>query len=238
MELAIDCAADEVGLALAVDGVAGLTLMWQTERNHSVELLPNIERLLAEAERTRADIDAVFVDVGPGGYAALRVGVSTAKAMAHALGVLLVGVGRLELDAHAVLEDAGGRTIVAVHRAGRGEFAWARYKPGADGVRELSPPALAKVPALVVALEAGDALTGDVDETLAAAVDERFGADQRGRTLEGDGSVSPARMLTPRHHRVVSLAALGHARLAAGRTNDPTALVPLYLRAPAIGPQG
>jgi tRNA A37 threonylcarbamoyladenosine modification protein TsaB len=158
--------------------------------------------------------------------------------MAHALGVPLVGVGRLELDAHAVLDDAGGRAIVAVHRAGRGEFAWARYSDTADGMREVSPPALAKVETLVEALEAVDALTGDVDETLAVAVEERFGAEPQGDAPTRDGSVAPARVLTPRHHRVVSLAAMGHMRLAAGRTDDPTALVPLYLRAPAIGPQG
>jgi hypothetical protein len=35
----------------------------------------------------------------------------------------------------------------------------------------------------------------------------------------------------------LELAAVGHERVAAGRVDDPTALVPLYLRAPAIGPQ-
>ena len=91
MQLAIDAADDEPGIALAVDGVAALTATWVTQRNHSVELLPNIDRLLDEAGRTKADIEAVFVDLGPGGYAALRVGVSIAKALAHGLGVPIVG---------------------------------------------------------------------------------------------------------------------------------------------------
>ena len=219
MQLAIDAADDAPGIALAVDGVAALTATWATERNHSVELLPNIDRLLTEAGRTKADIEAVFVDLGPGGYAALRVGVSIAKALAHGLGVPIAGVGRLELDAYRVLAGAGRRRIVAVHRAGRGEAAWAVYRGNSGGWREEQPPTIGAAAALYAAIEASDVVTGDVDDELAAVL-SRAGA-------------SAASAHT---HRVVALAALGHARLTAGRADDPRALVPLYLRAPAIGP--
>ena len=254
MQLAIDCASDEPAVALAVDGVAGLTLSWQTRRNHSVELLPNIERLLEEAGRTKADIDAVFVDTGPGGYAALRVGVSTAKALAHALGVPLVGVGRLELDAWAVSPESGGRRIIAVHTAGRGEVAWAAYRLADGAWREESPPALAKRAAFVELIISDDALTGDIDEQLDDAISRRFRqpvgfisgipTDEQLeafaaaiRAAAGAGKMSPARFLKPEHHRVVALARLGDQRLRESRSDDPAALVPLYLRAPAIGPQ-
>jgi len=224
VQLAIDCASDEPGIALAAAGVAALTLTWTTQRNHSVELLPNIERMLDEAGRTKAEIEAVFIDAGPGGYAALRVGVSIAKAMAHALGVPLAGIGRLELDAYGVAPDAAGRRIIAVHRAGRGEAAWAAYRSdGADAWREESPPCIGIAATLHAALLPGDVVTGDTDDTddmLAEAV-QRAGAS----------------MASAPRHRVVALAALGHRRIVDGRTDDPTALVPLYLRAPAIGPQ-
>lgn len=220
MQLAIDAADDEPGIALAVEGVVALTATWATARNHSVELLPNIDRLLAEAGRTKRDVEAVFVDLGPGGYAALRVGVSIAKALAHGLGVPMAGVGRLELDAHGVLVDAGRRRIIAVHRAGRGEVAWAGYRDDADGWREEQPPRIGATAALYAGFEADDIVTGDFDDEVAAAL-RRVGASTASTHV----------------HRVVALAALGHARLAAGRADDPTTLVPLYLRAPAIGPQ-
>lgn len=220
MQLAIDCASDEPGIALAVDGVIGMSATWATERNHSVELLPNIDRLLTEATRTKTDIEAVFVDLGPGGYAALRVGVSVAKALAHGLGTPLVGIGRLELDAYTVSGDAGERRIVAVHRAGRGELAWAAYRASSDGWREEQPPTLAKADALITALERNDVVTGDLDDALLAVIRD-----------------AGAHTASAHAHRVVALAALGHARHTAGRTDDPAALVPLYLRAPAIGPQ-
>jgi tRNA threonylcarbamoyladenosine biosynthesis protein TsaB len=220
VQLAIDSASDEPGIALAVDGVAALTLTWQTQQNHSAELLPNIQRLLDEAGRTKADIEAVFVDLGPGGYAALRVGVSVAKSMAHGLGVPIAGVGRLELDAYGIVVDAAGRRIVAVHRAGRGDVAWVAYRSSDGAWAEEDAPRITGHEALAVELRAGDAMTGDIDSALAEAA-QRAGAFVIGAQT----------------HRVVALAALGHRRLVEGRANDPIALVPLYLRAPAIGPQ-
>ncbi len=220
MLLAIDCASDEPGIALAVEGVAGLTLTWRTQRNHSVELLPNIERLLAEAGRTKGQIEAVAVDTGPGGYAALRVGVSVAKALAHAFGTPLAGVGRLELDAWSVVKDAGDRRIVAVHAAGRGEVAWAAYRATAGAWHEDEPPRIARPGVLHGAIAPGDIVTGDLDDATIAA-------------MAGAG----ASAATAQQHRVVALALIGHRRIAAGGADDPTALVPLYLRAPAIGPQ-
>jgi tRNA threonylcarbamoyladenosine biosynthesis protein TsaB len=221
VQLAIDCASDEPGIALAVDGVAALTLTWETQRNHSVELLPNIERLLGDAQREKTDITAIFVDVGPGGYAALRVGLSIAKALAHGLSVPIVGIGRLELDAYALVQGAADSRIVAIHRAGRGELAWAAY--GAVGGRwsETSAPAILKTDAFETLITERDILTGDVDEALAHAA-------QRAGTI----------VMAPPQHRVVTLSRLGTQRLADHRTDDPATLVPLYLRAPAIGPQG
>lgn len=228
--LVIDSADDAPGVGLAVGGVIGVMASWETERNHSVELLPNIERLLAEAGRSKRDIDAVLVDLGPGGYAALRVGVSVAKALAHGLGVPIAGVGRLELDAWSVAREAGRRRRIAVHQAGRGDVAWAAYAaaniaadPGAPDVRswiERAAPRITRVDVLVGAIERGDVVTGDVDDTLAEAL-----------------RAAGASVATAHEHRLVALATVGAARIAAGRADDARTLVPLYLRAPAIGPQ-
>ena len=166
MELSIEAASDDVGIALSVDGVVGLSATWVTERNHSVELLPNIDRMLTEAGRTKADVSAVFIDLGPGGYAGLRVSVSIAKALAHGLGVPMAGVGRLEVDAWSVAgELPAGTRVVAVHRAGRGEVAWAAYRSG--DWREEMAPHITRTDALRDAITSGDAVTGDIDDDLA-----------------------------------------------------------------------
>jgi tRNA threonylcarbamoyladenosine biosynthesis protein TsaB len=216
MHLSIDTASDEPAVALSVDGSVTKLHAWTSEQNQSRELLPNIDAILRDAGVAKDDLRAVFVDTGPGGYAGLRVGVSTAKALAHGLGIALVGIGRLELDACTVARAAAGRRIVAVHRAGRGELAWAVYRDAA-GWREEASPRIGPLDELCAVLTAGDALVGEVDAALA----ERAAA-------------SGATLLPAHGHRVVALAALGARRIADGRTDDPRALVPLYLRGPAI----
>jgi tRNA threonylcarbamoyladenosine biosynthesis protein TsaB len=222
MQLCIDAADDVPGVALAVNGLVERTVTWNTERNHSVELLPNIERMLAEAGHMKTDIEAVFVDLGPGGYAALRVGVSIAKGLAHGLGVTIVGVGRLELDAWGAISDRSLKTgrVFAIHRAGRGELAWAAYRREGDAWTEDRPPQITKGALFTAVLASGDLLTGDTDD------DVRSMAESRGATISQANT-----------HRVAALAALGNQRLASGRQDDALSMVPLYLRAPAIGPQ-
>lgn len=221
MQLCIDAADDRPGIALAVDGVPGPTLTWETQQNHSQELLPNIDRLLADAKQEKSDLTAVFIDIGPGGYAALRVGVSIAKSIAHGLNIPIVGVGRLELDAWsaAAAVDRDAR-VVAIHRAGRGELAWAAYTRTGHDWREHSAATIEKADAIPAHLQSGDILTGDVDEALADAA-----------------ASARATVISPPTHRVGALATVGHRRLAAGALDDAGALVPMYLRAPAIGPQ-
>jgi tRNA threonylcarbamoyladenosine biosynthesis protein TsaB len=131
MELSIDTASDLASVAVSRKGAVVDEVTWRCERNHTVELLPAIDRLLAEAKVEKNALTAVFVTTGPGMYTGLRVGIATAKGLARALGLPLVGVGRLELDAypHAAFDGA----IVAVHRAGRGDRRGHRMSAGHGG---------------------------------------------------------------------------------------------------------
>jgi hypothetical protein len=112
---------------------------------------------------------------------------------------------------------------VAVHRAGRGELAWAAYRAGPW--REEVAPRL-DWPADVVRKARGVTLfVGEVDEELATAVREKLGAKG---VIAG-----PAASL----RRAASLAELAYRRLVAGEGTGPEALRVVYLRPPAIGPQ-
>src|SRR3990170_6183692 len=167
-------------LALSREAVLQAEVTWRCRRNHTVELLPTIGRLLAQAGTTKGDLKAVFVCTGPGMYSGLRVGVSTAQGLAYALKLPVVGVGRLELDAYQHAAYPG--RIVAVHRAGRGELAWAAYR--SRPLREVTPPRL-DWPAGVVRKARGAALfCGEGDDELAALVAEASGG--------GAGGASPA----------------------------------------------
>ena len=132
MELSIDTASDWASIAVSDEGRLLGEMTWRCERQHSVQLLPSIQALLARLGVDKGDLRRVFVCIGPGGYAGLRVGVSTAKGLAFALKASVVGVGRLEAEAYQFA--ACGRPICAIHRAGRGEVAWAVYKGPRDGL--------------------------------------------------------------------------------------------------------
>src|SRR4030067_1529752 len=105
MELSLDTASDWAGIALSEDGRTVAEQTWHCPRRHSVELMPAAEERLQRTAVSRDQLTAVFVCTGPGGYASLRVGVSTAKGLAFALSIPLVGVGRLEGEAYAHSSD-------------------------------------------------------------------------------------------------------------------------------------
>jgi tRNA threonylcarbamoyl adenosine modification protein YeaZ len=116
-------------------------------RAHAEQLTPNVVGALADAGVGMEDLDAVVVGCGPGPFTGLRVGMASAAAFGHALGVPVHGV--CSLDAIGIESDGD---ILVVTDARRREVYWARYR---DGVRVDGPAvnAPADVPG------AGDALT-------------------------------------------------------------------------------
>ncbi|MCW2654945.1 MAG: hypothetical protein JWR32_5921 [Mycobacterium sp.] len=123
-------------------------------RAHAEQLTPNVLDALADAGLTFADVEAVVVGCGPGPFTGLRVGMATAAAYGHALGVTVHGV--CSLDAIGVLtaglenmqnakngknaenrgsrentENRENREVLVVTDARRRELYWARYRDGA-----------------------------------------------------------------------------------------------------------
>lgn len=87
------------------------------------ELLDVLEELLAAAGWTRADVEAIAVGVGPGGFTGVRVGVATARGLAEALDVPLHAVpSLLALVASDTELPAESSTAWAALDARRGEF--------------------------------------------------------------------------------------------------------------------
>jgi len=222
VELSLDTASDWAGIALSREGRVLGELTWHCPRQHSVELMPAVKALLERENVSKDRLTAVFVCIGPGGYASLRVGVSTAKGLAFALGIPLVGVGRLEVEAFGHSSRPRPDPLCPLHLAGRREVAWALYRGPASEWQEVSAPRLSPIDDLP-RLAPRDALfCGEDIERLTPELSER--------------GIELAR-LAPGLRCPSDLATLGWRRLAAGLSDDPRTLVPLYLREPAIGPQ-
>lgn len=220
MELSIDSAGAVAGVALTDAGALVTELTWRTNAGHASELLPAIEALLMRAGISRTDLSAIFVCLGPGSYGGLRVGISTAMALAFALDAGLLGIGRLEADAYQCAAFAG--PIVPVHAAGRGEVAWAVYERGAVW-QERRPPALSWPEQLLSEAPEGALLCGEVNDELA---DEARQSRPDLRVLTGPAF----------HRRPVTLAALAWPRFEAGARDSVLGLEPIYLREPNITP--
>jgi tRNA threonylcarbamoyladenosine biosynthesis protein TsaB len=118
---------------------------------------PALAQLLRWSGVERAQIGGVAVGLGPGLFTGLRVGVQTAKSLALALGVPLVGLGSLDVLAYGVRVTR--RTIAAVIDGRRGEVFFALYRPVPGGVVRSTEPVVGPPDHLVAELEA---LPGDV----------------------------------------------------------------------------
>ena len=217
--LVIDTASALTGAGLfdGADLVAEVT--WRSHQNHSRELLPAVDWLLASRGMSKTELDAVTVCLGPGSYAGLRVGLSTAKALAYARGLAIIGIGRLVADCEPLAFE-NGPPVYAVQAAGRAELAWAAYQRRGGSLGEISQPSLSREEKLVAEISAGAIACGELPASLIEALLAK-GA------LISDGPSS----------RILALGRLGAVRLAAGEVDDLDSLVPMYLREPAIGPQ-
>ena len=91
--LAIDTATTRIVIATgSPSGVADGISTWPAGYRHGETLLPSIGRFLGEQNIRRSRLAGIVVGTGPGAFTGLRVGIATAKGMAHGLGIPLVGV--------------------------------------------------------------------------------------------------------------------------------------------------
>lgn len=122
------------------------------EGRRPAELLaPTIKAVLAEAGAVPGDLTAVAAGVGPGPYTGLRAGLVTARALAHVVGVGVVGVCGLDALHAAAAAGGGPEDAIVATDARRTEVYWARYRSGRRlGEPQVGRPGTLPVEGLVV----------------------------------------------------------------------------------------
>ncbi|MEX2552988.1 MAG: tRNA (adenosine(37)-N6)-threonylcarbamoyltransferase complex dimerization subunit type 1 TsaB [Actinomycetota bacterium] len=120
--------------------------------SHGSFLMPAVEFLMKEADLTYRNLSAVAVGLGPGLYTGMRVGVATAKTLAQALSVPIVGVPSLDLLAFEIRYS--NKLICPVLDAKRNEVFFAFYKAVPGGVTRVSEYVVASPEKLLVEMEA------------------------------------------------------------------------------------
>ena len=217
--LAIETATKVSSVALS-DGnkiVAALTM--ENGPEHSATLVPNIGKLLEMAGKTRKDLNAVAVSVGPGSFTGLRIGLATAKGLAYALNIPLIAVPTLKALA-ARFYDLPGVTVFSLADAQKKNAYCGIYRDR----EEIQP-------VKVIPLETIVKMAGEIAEekkqpviVLGDIAEKKLSRDE----VLPDGVVVPGRgQVMPRADEV---ALLGAAMLEAGEAADTMTAEPWYLR--------
>lgn len=98
--LAVDTSSNVATVAVMEDRLLLGEYTVNHKKTHSQKIMVMISQILADLELTADDIDIFAAAVGPGSFTGLRIGVATVKALAHAAGKKVVGVGTLEALAY------------------------------------------------------------------------------------------------------------------------------------------
>ena len=217
MLLAMDTSTRYASVALADGDRVVVSRTWHSAINHTAELMPAVAQLMESRGLTAGQLDGVAVALGPGGFSALRVGISASKGLALVAKKPIIGVGTLDLEAYPYLKS--GSRVCALLEAGRQECATALYGP--DGIR-LREDRVCTAEELLTevtgpAIFCGEGVTAWRDQIAAALGDK-------------------AQIVWPvPAARVWALAVIGREKMAAGETSDIATLQPEYLRMPSIG---
>ncbi|WP_343313150.1 tRNA (adenosine(37)-N6)-threonylcarbamoyltransferase complex dimerization subunit type 1 TsaB [Brucella sp. BE17] len=183
-------------------------------KGHAEVLMDHIGRALAQAALSIRDIDRVAVNVGPGSFTGVRIGVSAARGFALALDCPAIGITAFEALAFETQDKTAGKPVTVFLDAHRGEI----YAQGFDaGLHPLSQPLIfsrGEAEAYARALSGDTVLAGSA----AASINEACGGGFALASLEPTARIDT------------------YARLGAKRASGD-APKPLYMRGPDAKPQ-
>ncbi len=210
--LAVDTATLVSSVAIATPAALVAELTVQTRKTHSERLMPHIASLLTMAEVSQTSLKAIAVSNGPGSFTGLRIGLATAKALAYALKIPLIGVPTLAAMAFAC--PAPGVLLAPMLDAQKGNVYLGLYEWRGGEMVEVEPPrvvAFSEANAELAAKERPVLLLGE------AAVMYKDEIEQP----------APPHIVMP---RAGSVAVLAQQLYAQGVRHDVATLEPLYIR--------
>jgi tRNA threonylcarbamoyladenosine biosynthesis protein TsaB len=209
--LGIDTAARQGGVALRLGDAVHAEALGEPG-GHAETLIPAVERVLEAAGVDWPGIAGLAVNVGPGSFTGIRVGVATALGIAEARGIPVTGVGCLDIQARACYDATAppvGAYMVSAADVRRGEAAILLYRVGAAGPEGMGGDRLVAVGNPGFAPQPGAWIVGDAAPLLWPEREDLH-------RLVPDGRM-----------RAAAAARLGGERIAAGLGEPP---VPRYAR--------
>lgn len=126
--LVMDTSGPVCGVAVMEDEKVLCEYTAQNRNTHSANLMPMAEAALQSAGKTIGEMDAIAAVTGPGSFTGVRIGVATAKGLAHGAGIPCIPVDALE----AMSISAGGfdGVICPIQDARAGQVYGAAFRDG------------------------------------------------------------------------------------------------------------
>ena len=209
--LALETATLEVGAAVFADDRVLASSSTRPGRLHVETLHPAIERVLVESSTPARALGAIAVDVGPGLFTGLRVGIAAAKAFALALAIPVVAVRSTQALREMARQALGdGVAIVPVVDMRRNEVAW-EFEDGSleIGTAGTLVSRLLKSAPVVLVGDGTRRLSGHLDRSIDAWI------------IDDEMLFAPS---------VGAVGRVGFARFCRGAVEDALSVAPVYLR--------
>ena len=187
--LAFDTANEVIAIGLgkldaatqSIECVASVEV--EARRASNTQLVPRIDELCARAGVAREKIACVCVGRGPGSFTGVRIALATAKGIASALEVGLVGVSSLDAVAWGAWKAAERGELLVVADAMRREVYPVEYRLDDSGAARLTADRVIKAEAFAEELEM--CIRDSIEDAAGTATLEgtATGVDERGRLL-------------------------------------------------------
>ncbi|MBM3662516.1 MAG: tRNA (adenosine(37)-N6)-threonylcarbamoyltransferase complex dimerization subunit type 1 TsaB [Actinobacteria bacterium] len=217
--LGIETATTQVGCAIGGHEGVLASVHAAKGRRHAEYLVPSIEFACERARVELSEIGVVAVDVGPGLFTGLRVGVAAAKSLAFALRVPMIGVSSLDLLAFRV--RFSNRLIVTTVDARRSELYYACYRQVPGGVQRVTDHQIGTPDDLA-------------SELLASGEEVLLVGEGAQRYSEAFDGLAKVELVDPgsSYPSAEALVELAHARALREQFERSDAIEPIYLRRP------
>lgn len=145
MILGIETVTKIGSLAIAEDAKILGQITIDTQLRHTANLISSLDNLLKSIRVGISDIDAISVDIGPGSFTGIRVGIASARGLAQADNKSLIGICSLEVLCYKIIErgiKGDIKILVPVIDAKRGLFYSASYKVDNGRIKTIKEPYL------------------------------------------------------------------------------------------------
>jgi len=218
--LALDTALDACSVGLAIREASQTRLVGRSlvlGRGHAEHLMTELGHLLAEAGLTYQNLTRLAVTVGPGSFTGLRVGLATARSLALALDIPLIGASTLEALALTAMSETKDPLAVLID-ARRNQVYGQLFAMKADMPNPLTE---------ATALSAEDFAALCIDHQVAGLM-----GSGAALVKEADGQLADLPIVAATAPDMSAL-----ARWALDQPEPLTSPTPLYLRGPDAKPQ-